>query len=163
VLLTIFKKRAIAIALSILLIGVLLIVTKPMDWGRISWQKTFFGVQLPSGFINQNSTILLVDSNPLGYLVPFFPSNSEFISLNGLSEPFGITTAAQNEINSKIEHQKSLKSSFYGILVDGSVGPETSNFNSYGFNISSCAPIHTYISQLMKDDPNYYLLCKLTT
>ena len=34
-----------------------MLVTKPMSWARISWRQTFFGVQIPKDYLNQENRL----------------------------------------------------------------------------------------------------------
>jgi hypothetical protein len=158
---TLIPKPHIATILSVMLLVVLLLVTRPMDWGRIPWQPTFFGIQLPqSGFIAKNATVLLADDQPLSYLLPSFPARIPFIRIGSA---LLYTSADQQLIHSRITAQEKRGSTFYGIETAASSAIETSYFKHFGFYNGTCKPIHTYISTYFDANPNYYQLCTLRT
>lgn len=61
----------------------LLITTKPPDWGRTAWADSYFGVEVPPVPDPAHSMVLLGGTEPLGYVVPFFPPEIPFLRIEG--------------------------------------------------------------------------------
>jgi hypothetical protein len=64
-----------AIAFPVVL--AILLTTRAPDWERTTFGEHFFEVQLPP--VASGSLVLLLDRQPLAYLVPFFPDDTRFV------------------------------------------------------------------------------------
>lgn len=150
------RKPQLAFVVTILIVIPILALTKPMNFGRLSWQPTFFGVQLPAGFIDNNATVLML-GQPISYLVPSFPQNASFIGIeNNLASPLGSNIPARDLIKSKIALKTKESSQFYAIEV-GDSEDSLHRIKEYGFRNVECRPISSNLSKYFK----YYNLCKL--
>jgi hypothetical protein len=70
-------NRKVQAALGLPLIFAILLTTRAPDLGRTTFGKRFFEVQVPR--IASGSLVLLLDRQPLAYLVPFFPDDARFV------------------------------------------------------------------------------------
>lgn len=155
---SLIKNVKLATILCVAMFTILFITTRPMDWGRIPWQKTFFGVVIPKDFISDRATVLLPGDQPLGYLVPFFPKGDTFISVGGALD----TAADYKLINAKIKSLTKSRDAFYDIETAPTLSQETKTISSFGYYSTICKPINTYISTDFNSNPDYYELCKLS-
>ena len=71
------RNRKVQAAIAFPVILVILLTTRAPDWGRTTFGERFFEVQLPP--IASGSLVLLLDRQPLSYLVPFFPDGARFV------------------------------------------------------------------------------------
>jgi len=62
-------------------LGVVLVTTKPADWGRTAWTRSdYFHVQVPSVPRNEPSVVVLAGPClQLGAVLPFFPEQTRFL------------------------------------------------------------------------------------
>lgn len=72
-----FQNRRILAVLAISLIFAIVVTTRAPDWGRIAFGNRFFHVKVPR--IAPDSLVLLLDRQPLAYLIPFFPDDAHFV------------------------------------------------------------------------------------
>lgn len=147
---TIIKNTRLASLLSVALMAILLLTTQPMLWGRIPWQKTYFGVNIPRNFMVNNSTIIMIGPQPLGYLLPFFPLSDKFARINdGLTTPLDY-----NIINQYI---KSSNKNLFLLDTIPDINTERSILISENLKTHDCENITTNIN-----GPNFYQICYLT-
>jgi hypothetical protein len=71
------RNRMVQAAIGLPLILAILVTTRVPDWGRTPFGERFFEVQVPP--IASGSLVLLLDNQPLAYLVPFFPDDARFV------------------------------------------------------------------------------------
>jgi hypothetical protein len=64
----------------------LAVTTRPLDWGRVPWSPTSFGINDAELQRYENATILMWDL-PSGYLVLYFPESATFLMLQSNWEP----------------------------------------------------------------------------
>ncbi|MEW6218488.1 MAG: hypothetical protein AB1634_03015 [Thermodesulfobacteriota bacterium] len=62
-------------------LGVVLLVTRPADWGREPWRPDFFGVQVPALDDPAHTVVLMAGVDPMSYLIPFFPAPVRFLRI----------------------------------------------------------------------------------
>jgi hypothetical protein len=72
------RNRMVQAAIGLPLILAILLTTRVPDWGRTTFGERFFEVQVPP--MASASLVLLLDSEPLAYLVPFFPDDARFVA-----------------------------------------------------------------------------------
>ena len=73
---------------------------------RISWGKSYFGVQIPEVEQIENSIILMAGKDPLAYLIPFFPTGTRFVRVESnfiLANPV-VKTKFHKEVKALIKN-----------------------------------------------------------
>ncbi len=147
-------KRKVALVVLATLMVLVTVITRPMDWTRIPWQKSFFGVQIPPNFVKRDSAVLLAGSVPIGYLIPFFPPSIYAIRVEDPLQPtLESSPASQRLIRSKIETLEKDGSNFYGVETPGAT-IDVESFKQYGFENSTCKTITS-------NQGGGYSICKL--
>jgi hypothetical protein len=76
------RDRIAALALIVSVCALLIGTTKPIDWGRVPWSPSYFGVDPAELAPYAGATVLLWD-RPTGYLVPYFPESARFLRIRG--------------------------------------------------------------------------------
>jgi len=71
------RNRMVQAAIAFPVLLAILLTTRAPDWGRTTFGERFFEVQVPP--IASGSLVLLLDRQPLAYLVPFFPDDTRFV------------------------------------------------------------------------------------
>jgi hypothetical protein len=144
------------IGISIIIISIIMFDTVPMNWGRIAWKPTFFGVSMPYK-LNSNSMMIMAGSTPESYLIPYLPHNISVIRIFSSIDPNNQNFLIRNYLHERIGAAEKQKKSLYGIesLYQGM--SEKNDYLSYGLELKSCLPIQTYKSKNL--DPLF--LCKL--
>lgn len=88
---------------ALFLVSAVLIIwsVKVPDWTHIAWQEEWYGVRVPAARRVENATHVLV-SRPIGWLIPYFPSSSRFVSIKG-PVSLNFAEASRQRISSLIE------------------------------------------------------------
>jgi hypothetical protein len=88
---------------TLFLVSAMLIIwsVRVPDWAHIAWQAEWYGVRVPAERRVENATYVLM-SRPIGWLIPYFPSSSRFVSIKG-PVSLNFTEAARQRIRSLIE------------------------------------------------------------
>ena len=71
------RNQKVQAAIALPMIISILLTTRALDLGRTTFGERFFEVQLP--LIASDSLVLLLDRQPLAYLIPFFPDDARFV------------------------------------------------------------------------------------
>jgi hypothetical protein len=66
----------------ILLLVVIVVKMEAIQFGRVTWGPAFFQVHVPKYAFPDNTIILITNLNPWSYLIPAFPKNTRFVSMN---------------------------------------------------------------------------------
>jgi len=134
----------------------ILLTTHFANWGRINYQTSYFDVHLPKN-IPLNNSVIVTDTKPIGYLVPFFPQNDQFIRIGG-----SFSTALDNKIVMKyINEGEKLHKNFYAlILTENPLALFANTLSGYGFKTSDCYNITSNVN-ILYDQNNFTNICKL--
>ena len=62
-------------------LGAILVALQPLNWGRVSWGKDYFGVAPPKLEEARRSIVLMTGFDPIAYLVPAFPPSVQFLRI----------------------------------------------------------------------------------
>jgi len=81
------RYRAVTIVTVLMLTAV---TTKPMNWGRGGWTRSYFGVVAPRLERGTSSMVLIAGLNGLSFVVPHFPADVRFIRLQSNSFLYGM-------------------------------------------------------------------------
>jgi hypothetical protein len=71
--------------ISILIFVSLIVTVQPLDWGRNSWNSSYFGIDKNALVNYENATIIMWGDEPTSYLVPHFPQTTRFVRIKGNS------------------------------------------------------------------------------
>jgi len=128
------------------------------NWGRINYQSSYFNVSIPKN-IKLNNSIILTNTKPVGYLVPFFPQNDQFIRIGG-----SLSTPLDNKIVMKyINKGKKMKKNFYLLtLTENPLSVSANILLNYGFKIGNCYNIKSNVNILYSNN-NFTNICALAT
>ena len=163
---SVIRSTRLAVLLSLLIALLIMFMTSPMHFGRITWQSSWFGVKLPANYIRADSVVLMAGNEPQSFLIPFFPSGVDFIRTQGnIYEPgppiYPETTAYKQLVKSAILSKEQPGTIFYALETTDEVNLATVTVKQYDFKVESCQPIYTYDSQYLQKNNNYYELCRL--
>jgi hypothetical protein len=133
--------------------------TKAIDWGRIPWQPTYFGVTKQDFDHLVNSTVIIAGRAPLGFLLPYFPESSRTIRVDSdLSSPSAGTDAMQKLMKSRIKQRQQAGSKFYTVRADEEKAQADAILKQFGYIPYGCKEIRTYARQ---SSPSKFRLCTL--
>ena len=76
-----FRRGSVALLLALPVAVYLFASTRVLDWGRIEWQKSYFGMDGVDLSQYAGATIFTWEM-PNAYLIPYFPTSARFIRLN---------------------------------------------------------------------------------
>jgi hypothetical protein len=148
VLFTLIPRFWYAIAALIIIVGIITKLTIPMDWGRISWRPTYFGVTHATFAHMENATILIPGVAPFGFAVPYFPESSQAIRVESdLSSPAMGTPAMQAKLRAAVEERKRQGTRFYALKADEEAVRGENTLNHFGFKTRSCQELPVYIRE----------------
>jgi hypothetical protein len=136
---------------GVTLLLVTIFTTSSMSWGRIEWQPSWFGVQMPYGYISDDPTVITSGNEPLAFLIPYLPPKSQVINVDGFiysSNKSIISPRMQQLLDQRIAARKAAGSQFYTITTSSNLELNESDLNNYGFKIKDCRPIVTNIDRL---------------
>lgn len=54
---------------------------RPADWGRVAYEHDWFKVDLENTVKENTLFVMFIGSDPIGYIVPFFPPTTQFVAL----------------------------------------------------------------------------------
>jgi hypothetical protein len=74
------RRDWIALPAALVVCLVLIVWTKPLNWGRVRWSGSYFNVNAAALESYAAATVLMWDM-PNAYLVPFFPESATFLRL----------------------------------------------------------------------------------
>jgi hypothetical protein len=57
--------------------------TRPSDWERVAYGRSWFGLDVPPPLMAPNTVFVMVNGRAASYLVPFFPPSDRFVRLTG--------------------------------------------------------------------------------
>ncbi|MGA2129094.1 MAG: hypothetical protein ABSG76_23430, partial [Xanthobacteraceae bacterium] len=68
-------------AIAALALGLVVVTTRPADWGRIAWGDELYSVRVPP--IASDGLVVMAGTAPTAFLIPFFPPKIPFIRADG--------------------------------------------------------------------------------
>jgi hypothetical protein len=157
------RRLGIAIGVGLLLITIF--CTSPMSWGRLSWQPTWFGVQMPIEFIGNRPMVITAGNEPLGYLIPHLPKDSEVINVDGFMytpDRSLISPRMHELLSQRIVDHKAANGQFFTMTTDSNIDFARVALGEYGFKILDCQPVATGIDML-KGEVGVHKICRLST
>ncbi|MEJ2008457.1 MAG: glycosyltransferase 87 family protein [Acidobacteriota bacterium] len=77
----IFPSGRILFRVSLGIFVVMILTMSPMNWGRVPWTESYFGVKLPALTNIADATVIMADNEPLSYIIPSFPERTRFVSV----------------------------------------------------------------------------------
>ncbi|MDB9424140.1 glycosyltransferase 87 family protein [Microcystis aeruginosa CS-564/01] len=110
-----YPKKTPVFLVTIGIFVLILATVKPLDWWRIPWSDNYFSIDRQALVQYQDDVIVLWGGEPVGYVVPYFPSNTRFLRITGnfgLSPHTRMSKIAQEIID------KTPESSLYLLEVD---------------------------------------------
>ncbi|HWZ21961.1 MAG TPA: hypothetical protein VNW06_04870, partial [Cytophagaceae bacterium] len=127
----------------------------PIDYGRMKWEDSYFGVQVPEIENLGKANVLMQGGEPLAYIVPYFPVKTRFIRLI-LKEPSLLENKRRTRYDDEVDAIVRKSNSNYILICnnDKSEVAEIEHFYNLKMDSSSCKKI---ISKLNDD----LCVCKL--
>ena len=92
-----FERRWLPIAAVAITLGALYKVQYP-DWSRVPYGRTYFEVSAPA--LPPNSLVMLVDDQPMAYVIPFLRIDARFVGANNNFNSPG----RNNRLAHEVEH-----------------------------------------------------------
>ncbi len=150
------RRKAIAAAGAC---GVLILATlAPMQWGRVDWGDSYFGVVPPSVPNPEHTFVLMSGHEPLAYVIPFFPPQIRFLRIQSYFTGPSATPNGTDLLMQKLiaAHQGPLYILYRGIEQ----ATADSALQAYGLRRRSdeCETMHPHIESKI-DDKLYF--CKV--
>lgn len=135
----IVRFKQIAIYVSIILCVVATVTVQPSNWGRLPWDQSWFGVKVPTITSPEKTMILMVSSEPISYLIPFFDNDIRFVRIEGNFNPLFRDTLFEREMISAIN---SHAGEFLMLAPEGTPANNVAILSRYGFKpeTTSCQP-----------------------
>lgn len=159
VILSIIKNWRYGLPIIIALVIWIQSITIPINWGRVAWQPTYFGVTQNDFAHLENGTILLAGMVPFGFAVPYFPDSSTTIRIESdLTSPTMGTERMQAVVRSKIHQAEQKKTKFYALKADEESAHEEFTFNSFGYHSANCKELPVPVRA---DSSSKYRICDL--
>jgi len=78
-----YPKRKPVLLVTLGIFVLILATVKPLDWWRIPWSDNYFSIDRQALVQYQDDVIVLWGGEPVGYVVPYFPSNTRFLRITG--------------------------------------------------------------------------------
>ncbi len=78
-----YPKRTPVFLVTLGIFVLILATVKPLDWWRIPWSDNYFSIDRQALVQYQDDVIVLWGGEPVGYVVPYFPSNTRFLRITG--------------------------------------------------------------------------------
>ena len=78
-----YPKRNPVLLVTLGIFVLILATVKPLDWWRIPWSDNYFSIDRQALVQYQDDVIVLWGGEPVGYVVPYFPSNTRFLRITG--------------------------------------------------------------------------------
>jgi hypothetical protein len=75
------RSRVEGLLLALPICAMLILSTKPLQYGRIPWRDSFFGVS-SHRFTQYHDAVVLLSDFPNAYTVPFFPPSTTFLRIS---------------------------------------------------------------------------------
>lgn len=79
----IYPSKKVLLFLSTILFIIMITTTKPLDWWRISWTSSYFGIEHQALEKYENKVIVMWGDDGNSYLVPYFPASTRFVRIQG--------------------------------------------------------------------------------
>ena len=79
----IIKEKRTKTFLYLSLFALILLTTKAPNWGRLEWDKSWFGVTVPEISRPEQTLVVMVSHEPISYVIPFFPEDIRFVRIDG--------------------------------------------------------------------------------
>jgi hypothetical protein len=136
-------KRAMAVLFAVALVVVLgteRVGLLPRPW----WSPRYFTVAIPPALRDHRAAFLLFDSNPEGYLIPFFPSQDFF---GRIQDTISSTVPVQEQIKRQLTRYHTV----YALWTDPLTGYSSDAqlvesrdwlWHHYGFNVEPDSCVH---------------------
>jgi len=153
----IVTRRAAIVVAAVCVSVAIALSTVPCDFGRLPWQGSSFGVQVPDASLTAPATVLMIGTDPDGFLVPYLPSETDVIRVqSGLTEI--MSPKFTKLMNNLVVVQRSSGRNFYVLMsvADAASAPDV--VGQFGFSVGSCKPVVTFAQPW----PGYYETCILT-
>lgn len=80
-----YPSKKVLLVSSAILFTIMMTTTKPLDWWRIPWQSSYFGIETEALEKYENKVIVMWGDDGNSYLVPYFPHSTRFIRIHGNS------------------------------------------------------------------------------
>ena len=81
--LAISRYKNLANLLTFFLLAIILAFIQVPDWGRSGWRDSWFGVSVPKLSFPSDSIVLMVGTEPMSYVIPYFPPAVRFLRVQG--------------------------------------------------------------------------------
>ena len=78
-----YPRRKPLLIINLLIFSLIVTTVKPMDWWRMGWSDHYFSIDRQALVQYQDDVIVLWGGEPVGYVVPYFPSNTRFLRITG--------------------------------------------------------------------------------
>ncbi len=131
--------------------------TIPPHWARTYWSDDWFGVTVPNELMSDNQMVLMLGSDPTSFIIPWFPSDTRFVRIDGNFRPS--PQIKFYEIIQKIieDHQ----GPFYALCTKAPDERQIELLASYGLSLKQADSYLVTTKTSMKID--IYQLCRIST
>ncbi len=136
-------RNCTALCCAILILSTL----QPGNWGRVAWGKSFFGVEPPAVADPASSLVLMTGTEPMAYMIPFFPASLRFIRIQSyLTGPAGSPNGYDLRMHDLVSRQQG---PLYGLFRLSEKEMSIDSLDSYGLAIDqeSCKEFLPHIEE----------------
>jgi hypothetical protein len=127
--------------LAIAVLALTTLTTKPLTYGRGGWGSSYFDAKIPELPADPPGLVLIAGLEPLGFLVPYFPSELRFVRIEGMR----LGGARADRFDGLVRETVAAHSGNFFVLYPGqSLPPESAlALEKLGFstNLTHCSPV----------------------
>jgi hypothetical protein len=140
-----FGKNPFFIRGAIVCLLFLFFSTQPGNWERVSWGSDYFGVVVPRMENPANTLVLMAGTEPMAYVIPFFPKTVRFLRIQGY---FTGPSDTPNQFDKQMQLLvRNHTGPIYALYRSDERESAASALGAYGFIIEDarCTPIKAHI------------------
>lgn len=126
------------------LLGVTVTV-RPPNWGRVSWDRDYFGVQVPVLPDPEHSLVLMTGYEPTAYVIPAFPAAVRFVRIqSNFTRPDVMSDGYRRRIQRAIAENRG---PLYALFHENEATLPQQALAAYGLSLLSdrCQTIRSHI------------------
>jgi len=153
-----------ATSIIFIVLTVITVFTIPINWGRIPWQHSYLGVNLPkSPAVGANSTVLIAGYNPFSFIVPSLPPSARVVRVqsNMANPTTNQPPSSIALIRRTINEDKYNNNKFYALESKDEQATQASALKVYGFVNNQCSNIGTYANAYVFKGKMQFVICSL--
>lgn len=144
---TLIPKAKLATIVLGVLLCTLLLTTKPLNWGRISWQPTWFGLTEASFVELDGATVFVANQPTASFVIPYFPDSSRTVMIGdgaNIIPPRAEALRVRNDGDVQVAIATNSSDTYFLLRGDEAQTQSEIDLNQLGFKTSSCSVLPVY-------------------